>query len=191
MNEKIKLFRRYQDLVLSIPEVDTAARELIAEVSRRLEHMQFALIEIELISKKMVEDIKNDTGETLSKFDKEYEKKIWEQWNQLEFFLEAFYYQTFRCAKCIEQLPGLGSFKGKYRGVTIIRNHLIEHSENSGMTAYSISTGGKEGPKYKNIRQAWHSQDHIDSGLYVNLSEFLVNFETVLNNAIEEIVKKS
>ncbi len=81
MNEKIKLFRRYQDLVLSIPEVDTAARELIAEVSRRLEHMQFALIEIELISKKMVEDIKNDTGETLSKFDKEYEKKIWEQWN--------------------------------------------------------------------------------------------------------------
>ena len=97
--------------------------------------------------------------------------------------VEYFYYSAHRIQDIIseskEDLPGLIRFTAK--GVTLVRNNLVEHpARKDGVIVFSHSVG-PSGPKLRSIRWSLDEPGTQDQGLWKNAAEF----ENLLNEALE------
>jgi len=193
----LELLLEYQKKISFSPTTTEQQKQLIIEVTERLNHFEFIIGEINrlqsVLQVPMIADpflIKQQNGEALSQEEvKEFFRRNsiedfqakWKLWNQLTFFTESFYHQAFRCGKCIEKLPGLGLFKHKYKGITFVRNHLVEHPR---VLSRSIMLGDDTGPVLKNSRLEWESETAQDEGMNHNALEFIDNLIILLRAEI-------
>lgn len=97
--------------------------------------------------------------------------------------VEYFYYCAHRIQDIISDskndLPGLIRFKAK--GVTMVRNNLVEHpARKNGVIVYSYIVG-LSGPKLRPLRWSLDEPGAKDPGLWVNAAEF----EKLLNESLE------
>jgi hypothetical protein len=90
-------------------------------------------------------------------------------------YTEAFYWFAFRTLCAAEELPDFGKkFKTKAKGVTYVRNNLVEHPfGKNGIRFGGHKIGQPEGPILKFV---WSFEEennrHPDKGLFVNAKEF-------------------
>ena len=106
-------------------------------------------------------------------------------------FAEAFYFFAWRIiwiASKTKLLPGLEGLKEKAKGVTLVRNSLIEHPETTKEKLFMVSYawGGKEGPTLKIARSAGQTFEIRDCGLWINAQEFKDGLEELLQKAMEK-----
>ena len=199
LNKLIQLVNVYQQKISALPSTSEEQKQLTQEVTRRLKYLIFIVEEIQKLQTQLL--VRTDTDPALVKLSKEGNlsqeemQDFWKRnpvedmiakfklWDQLTFFTESFYYHAFRCGKCVEQLPGLSSFK--YQGIILVRNHLIEHPEkqkHSNILSGSIRLGQDTGPVLKNSRLEWEDKIFQDNGLNHNAGEFLDNFIKLLTD---------
>jgi hypothetical protein len=100
--------------------------------------------------------------------------------------LEAFYYSANRIRDIFRDnkkaLPGLHNFEAA--GVRTARNHLIEHTDNTGgVLVPSIACGGPVGPQLRALRWSLDPDGSHDPGLRVNAAEFAFNLRAVMRRA--------
>jgi hypothetical protein len=106
-------------------------------------------------------------------------------------FVEAFYFFAWRII-CITEhytkpLPYLQGLKKKAKGITIVRNCLIEHPEKQKEKVFLPSyMWGNDGPVLKNARPAGQTFDIQDRGLWINAQEFKDGLEELLQNVIKQ-----
>lgn len=106
-------------------------------------------------------------------------------------FVEAFYFFAWRViwiASKTKVLPGLEGLKKKDKGVTLVRNALIEHPETTEEKIFTLSYGwgGKRGPTLKDARPVGQTFEISDAGLWVNAQEFKDGLEGLLQDAIKQ-----
>lgn len=106
--------------------------------------------------------------------------------DELWISLEAFYYSAHRIRDILQDnkqvLPGLHTFEAI--GVRTARNHLIEHTDDTGgVLVPSIACGGPVGPQLRALRWSHDPEGSHDPGLRVNAAEFAVNLHAVLRRA--------
>jgi len=102
-----------------------------------------------------------------------------EQVLEIEVYTEAFYYFAHRLLKIIQYYPGLEKFKAQ--GVTLVRNHLIEHPHGTdGVSAPSFGYGDTNGPAVKPGSFVGDERKIFDAGLYKNAEEFRTNLNAEL-----------
>ncbi len=97
--------------------------------------------------------------------------------------VEYFYYCAHRIQDIISDskndLPGLIRFKTK--GVTIVRNNLVEHpAKKNGVIVYSYQVG-PSGPKLRSLRWSLDKPGIQDPRVWENTAEF----ERLLNESLE------
>ena len=103
---------------------------------------------------------------------------------ELRLFTEAFYYFAGRIRTIFHNkafpMPGMTRFD--CRGVTIVRNKLLEHSEgrDAQVSMQSFACGGPQGPVLKAMRYTGQEDIFPDKGLYVNAAEFVAELEELL-----------
>ena len=98
-------------------------------------------------------------------------------------FLEQFYASSHRAMDLINdslgELPGLTKVRAK--GITLVRNHLIEHTRKKGgqpVYAYSLSVSG---PRLRPVSWSKNEPASKDEGLWSNADEF----ESSLNKSFK------
>ncbi len=96
--------------------------------------------------------------------------------------LEQFYSSSHRIMDLVNdslgELPGLTKIKAK--GVTIARNHLIEHTRKKGgqpVYTYSLSISG---PRLRPVSWSKNNPASKDEGLWANADEFQTNLNASL-----------
>lgn len=110
--------------------------------------------------------------------------------DELRVLLESFYYTAHRIKDIIEDhkhdLPGLHKFKAK--GVTDVRNHLVEHPgkvKDKGVLVSSFAAGGPTGPQLKPLKWSLDSRGVLDQGLHQNAKEFDEALRASLEGALK------
>jgi len=103
--------------------------------------------------------------------------------DEAQFFTETFYYFAHRALKIVIGLPSLE--KVKARGVTIIRNKLLEHPEGQDSRTFtpSFRLGPPCGPVLKGLRESFELGGHGDPGLFSNADEFIASLDNQLKDA--------
>lgn len=93
---------------------------------------------------------------------------------QIELYTETCYYLAFRLICVAAKIVGNPKIKSGSRGVILVRNQFIEHSEkNGGITTVSFGHVGPYGPQVKPGRTASQVNPYLDPGLYKNMEEML------------------
>jgi hypothetical protein len=107
-------------------------------------------------------------------------------------FVETFYFFAWRIICITKLLPYLKNLKKKSKGITIVRNHLIEHPEREyNILSPSCMWGSSNGPILKNARPTGQTFEIQDRGLWINAQEFKDGFEELLQNAIKNSQESS
>lgn len=104
-----------------------------------------------------------------------YSTELWDS-------VELFYYRAHRLIKITSNLPELGKINAK--GITMVRNWLIEHPEKSvnGSLDQSLSLGVRNGPVLKpSIVSTPSIAIYRDKGLLVNALELKKSLTTTLS----------
>lgn len=181
----------YSDRVGTELRGDRRRSELLGEAGKRLQQVGMLLTSIEALEAEFESDARegqarlqaashllhrpHPTVEDKMRFLEmtgAAKKPDFRRWDEIILYVECFYYIAFRCCRVLEQLPGLE--KLKYKGITLVRNKLIEHADKGDSTVLSNSVGWSPGPgvRLRGIRQDWDSKDFPDNGLRANLCEF-------------------
>jgi hypothetical protein len=102
----------------------------------------------------------------------------------LTMYAESFYYFGHRLQDILSNrlLPFVESFAA-VRGVTIVRNHLIEHPRE--ITDRRPVLGGNFGIRLKDARRPDQPTEHRDEGLFVNAARLQIALEEAFTFALE------
>ncbi|MEY4602554.1 MAG: hypothetical protein RL292_495 [Candidatus Parcubacteria bacterium] len=104
---------------------------------------------------------------------------------KLERLSIEFYRTAHRAIDIAEKLPELKAFKA--RDIRIVRNKLIDHSdEKGGITHNSFSYSKNEGPYVKGLRVG-NQLEHMDKGFKLNNENFINELFSVLSKAVNSI----
>jgi hypothetical protein len=149
--------------------VDRVHKQALHEAETRLEQLDLLLEEFHKAA--------NVAGERVD----------FKQALRLKTYGEALYYFAHRAVALIENVYGKKKLNrpGRALGVTIVRNHLIEHADDSGIMSENWILDIPEGLILKPFGAA--HQAHFDRGLRPNMEELRAAIELLLeatlNNA--------
>lgn len=103
-----------------------------------------------------------------------------EKWTEFRQLTTSYYQTAHRVIKICEDLPMKSELKAL--GVTIVRNHLLEHPEgkNSGVIFDTFGFDHVKGPIVKGMRRSDQVDIHPDPGFLANNNEMVINLEKVL-----------
>jgi hypothetical protein len=176
-------------------------RDLAAEVSERLRQLSFLCDKIKELEAQITQlgilicEVTEKTKGTLSAEDTAIaHTRIGVHTSfgfEIRLYVETFYYFAFRIRTILQHKskPLFNLHKFECIGVRDVRNHLIEHPEKQGSPIYmqSWSVGGNtQGPQLKNARREIQASSFYDRGLWVNVEEFRINLEKLLDKAINQ-----
>lgn len=101
-----------------------------------------------------------------------------------ELYTESAYYHSARLVDLVHFITKDKRVKRSSKGITMVRNNLIEHSQTSKEKVTSISFGhvGPYGPQVKPARPSHQVNTYHDPGLYKNLEEMLVAIHFCLSS---------
>lgn len=167
----------------------TQERELSDEGLKRINQLQRVVKQISVLHKELkIAEIHffPQLSQEIKHSDQKSAKSLTELIDEIEFLTEATYYIAFRLRKIIRSFPELTRFEVK--GVTIVRNQILEHPEqpNAGVYLHSFGIMDIEGPILKAIRIGESRFGPEDSGLYVNLLELINNLEKQLISVLNK-----
>lgn len=152
-------------------QLSRSVSDALTELSGRLRELRYCLIKISrnrFITKETPKP--TDCQDTALTDDEE-----------LRFYLEAFYHCAYRASELVEYLTGKSA---AFRGVSMVRNKLMEHCHDKDLRdkpilVNSISYDEIRGPVLKGMRwadQASENSDFHDEGLFINSGYFLDDF---------------
>lgn len=170
-NDAHNLFGLYHNILEN--RLDKQQNKICWEIREKLFNLDSHVRRIKYLNSKITNPI--STSEEESIIHSVYSTELWDS-------VELFYYRAHRLIKIISALPELG--KVNARGVTMVRNWLIEHSEKSsqGSLEQSISIGKKNGPILKPPILPSSKVSYRDKGLLVNAFELRQSLSLVLND---------
>lgn len=164
----------------------TMQNELYLEGHKRLEQIEFLLMKVKRLDTKLRKQIQIDLPEMIGKdiLNNQFFKKQNTYSSEIEIYTESIYYFSFRLLKVIQLLPNLKRVKAN--GINDVRNNLIEHPESKGslITSFSFGHIGPNGPQVKPARGQNQIGEHLDSGLYINIAEFINNLDSSLSQSL-------
>lgn len=123
--------------------------------------------------------------------------KLIRGWAEVQLFTETFYMVAWRLMEVINgkrprDFPGLGSVPAI--GITIVRNHLIQHPEKHGHDYRQSLVVTSCGPVLKATAVRFHesgdtgpTDESVDRGLYVNARQLHDELSERLKGALERI----
>lgn len=155
--------------------------DALTELRGRLRELRYCLIKISknrFITKEIPEP--TDCQDTAITDDEE-----------LRFYLESFYHCAYRASELVEYLTGKSV---PFRGVSMVRNKLMEHCHDKDLRdnpilVNSISYDEIRGPVLKGMRwadQAGKNSDFHDEGLFINTGYFLDDFINRLSRKLPD-----
>jgi hypothetical protein len=104
--------------------------------------------------------------------------------NYLILDAENFYYQSFRVIRCLEILPGFSNnLRRKFPGITLVRNILMEHSEDLSLS-YSWNNDGTSLSIKPQKKEAID-----DNGLEENIQELKNSLNKTTQLAIDRLIE--
>jgi hypothetical protein len=156
----------------------------VAEIAIRLEQADYLLRVCCVTHREYMNFMIGDGGTN-----EQYELSVHHRF-LLRTHAEAFYYFAHRVEHLLVRLP-LARFKMGGTGTTIVRNHLLEHSESAGnteqpegITELRETIHDIDGIKLRDGRHPDEPRVHRDMGLFVNAEEFRVRVEQALRDAL-------
>ena len=187
----IKLFEDYRSKMIK-EKPKSYNSNLSNEVHHRLKQLSFIYEKVRYYDRKIVSPIENLLVQEVQQT---AIKDILKRKRFLEegiVFVETFYFFAWRIISITkhykEPLPYLKGLKEKAKGITKVRNCLIEHPEKQKEKIYMYSYGWdnvERGPILKFARPLGQSFEIRDDGFWKNAKEFKDGFEALLQEAIK------
>ena len=190
LDSTIRLFERYRSKMIK-GKPDGYNSNLANEVHRRLKQLSFLYEKVRYYDRKIMAPIENLSIEEVRKIPIRNTVKRMQFSDAGMIFVEAFYFFAWRIV-CItahktKPLPHLKGLKKKAKGITIVRNCLIQHPERTEekIYMYSYSWGNDDrGPVLKDARSTPESSEIDDNGFWKNAEEFKEGLEELLQSAL-------
>jgi len=193
--ELIAKFLRYLQLLEESEGRNPPRSDLASEAIERLNQLAFITSRLQEI------DAQFGTMVVLKKTNEQGEEEHYsathERDEHLRFVMrlltEAYYYFAFRLRQLLRNsthpFAGLESFECV--GVRNVRNHLIEHPEGAASRIFNrtFSWSKDSGMHLKTGRQAWESNEFLDSGFVANSEEFNQSLSTMLDRACSTLAQ--
>jgi hypothetical protein len=180
----IKLFEDYRSKMIK-KRPDGYDSNLANEIYRRLKQLSFIYEKVQYYDRKIMSPIENLSAEEIRKLSRKDTLKGMRFLDEGIIFVEAFYFFAWRIIYATKPLPYLKGLKKKAKGITIVRNCLIEHPEGKKIYTYSYSWGNdNRGPVLKNARPTAQSFETSDNGFWKNAKEFKDGLEELLQSAL-------
>ena len=170
-----QLLQRYFDRAMrtSLPGLSI---DHVGELRERLEQLEFLHTRIKECEQVQAVNGFENPARTMGNF------------FQLKLYVEAFYMFAGRVMQFTSHdskpLPGL---KFKASGVTLVRNHLIQHPEGANSLNFQQNFGfdPEHGMMLKNGRIPGQPKGFLDKGFTVNCAEFKAALEAALKKAVK------
>jgi hypothetical protein len=147
---------------------------LVHEAQRRIDQILFLLADVIRLERRAVAEQLKLTSYS----DPQDEERVRLDIDQVETYVEAFYYFAFRLRTLMRNAPGWENFES--RGVRDVRNHLLEHPK---VILSSFSIGGPNGPVLRAARYVGEETPWEDRGLFVNARELIEALRTAMRKA--------
>lgn len=173
---------KYREATRHLDEVTT---DWIAEAQWRLEHCAFMIARVDRLQKLYTRARRR--GRRSPEISGKRRDVLADRLStEILIFAEAFYYCAFRLSAIFGKLLKHRTFKP--RGVTIVRNQLIEHAEGSGASNPNFVFGEDlhHGPVMKPFG-ARNDATLQDDGLYVNANELIADLERLLSRRLSDL----
>jgi hypothetical protein len=186
----IKLFEDYRSKMIKEGPKDYNSN-LANEIHQRLKQLSFIYEKVRYYDRKIMSPIENLSVEEHRELSRKDTLKGIRFLDEGIIFVEAFYFFAWRIIWITEHytkpLPYLKGLKDKAKGITIVRNCLIEHPEKQKEKIYMYSYGwgnDDRGPILKNARPKAQSFEISDNGFWKNAKEFKYALEELLQIAL-------
>lgn len=186
----IKLFEDYRSkMIKERPKGYNS--NLANEMHRRLKQLSFIYEKVRYYDSKIMSPVENISVQELRGLSRKDILKGMKLLDEGIIFVETFYFFAWRIIQITEHytkpLPYLKGLKEKAKGITIVRNCLIEHPEKQKekICMYSYAWGNDDrGPILKNARPTAQSYEINDNGFWKNAKEFKDGLEELLKIAL-------
>jgi len=190
LDSTVKLFEDYRSKMIK-KKPKGYNSNLANEIHHRLKQLSFIYEKVRYYDRKIMSPIENLSVQEVQKTSRKDTLKSMRLLDEGMVFVEAFYFFAWRIiwitGHPTEPLPYLKGLKGKAKGITIVRNCLIEHPESTTekIYMYSYAWGNDErGPILKNARPTGQSFEISDNGFWRNSKEFKNGLEELLQNTL-------
>lgn len=186
LDSTIRLFEDYRSkMIKEKPEGYNS--NLANEIHHRLKQLSFIYEKVRYYDRKIMSPIENLSVKELRKLPIKDTLKGMRFLDEGIVFVETFYFFAWRVICVTKHLPYLKGLKEKAKGITIVRNCLIEHPEKQEekIYMYSYAWGNDDrGPILKNARPTVQSFEISDNGFWKNAKEFKDGLEELLQSAL-------
>jgi len=186
----IKLFEDYKRKMIK-EKAGSYNSNLANEIHIRLKQLSFIYEKVRYYDRKIICPIENLSIKEVQKLTIKDTLKGIRFLDEGIVFVETFYFFAWRIIYITEHytepLPYLKGLKEKAKGITIVRNCLIEHPEKQKekIYMYSYAWGNDDrGPILKNARPTMQSFEISDNGFWKNAKEFKDGLEELLQSAL-------
>ena len=190
LDSTIRLFEDYRSKI-NKKKPEGYNSNLANEIHHRLKQLSFIYEKVRYYDRKIMSPIENLSVQEVQKTPIKDTLKRMRFLDEGIVFVETFYFFAWRII-CITEhytkpLPYLKGLKEKAKGITIVRNCLIEHPERTKEKIYMYSYGwgnDDRGPILKNARPTVQSFEISDNGFWKNAKEFKDGLEKLLQSAL-------